>query len=82
MKMLVLCLVLSFLGACAHVPVVQQFPDPECPEGYTWVTREGDAGACLNDEWSLTKDCITFRDPSASPAYAFWSCGGGVHTAR
>lgn len=82
---LALALALAFV-ACAPSSnfKVRGYPDPACPDGYTWTIRAGDVpdhdrGACLNNAWKLTNECVSFRDPSGFPTYAYWSCGGNPY---
>jgi hypothetical protein len=68
--------------ACTHnvrtaIATTDIYPDPACPNGYTWTVEADDAehGACLRVGMTLTENCQSYRDTELTPTYAFWACG-------
>jgi hypothetical protein len=78
----ILLLSALLLSACAHnaktvIASTDVYPDPACPNGYTWTVEPDDAehGACLRVGMTLTENCQSYRDTELTPTYAFWACG-------
>jgi len=74
-----LCLLAFALTACAHgrsTVITSKYPDPACPDGYTWTQGlvQPERGACLRIGMTIRKDCQAYRVRDLDPPYAFWSC--------
>lgn len=83
-KILAFCLFAFALTACVPrdgTTVTSKYPDPACPDGYTWTLGLGqpEQGACLRVGMTIRKDCQAYRVRDLDPPYAFWSCLDQMH---